>query len=138
MADLSRLFVDTSYVQGLYNKGDQTHDVCRQAVPFAQKAKQLFIIDAILMEIGNAFCPIQRRKQSGEIIREFRKSKQTTIIHFSPEYFEKALQLYEQRSDKEWGMIDCFSFVVMKELHLEACLTTDHHFTQAGFKILPF
>ena len=56
------------------------------------------------------------------------------ILH---QYFEKALKLYEQRTDKEWGMVDCFSFVVMKKLRLKYVLTTDHHFVQAGFRILP-
>lgn len=138
MPDLSRLFVDTAYVQGLYNKSDQSHDVCKQAVAFAQKAKQLFITDAILMEIGNAFSTIQRRAQGGKIIRDFLKSNRMTVVHLSPEYFEKALQFYEKRSDKEWGLIDCFSFIVMQEFHLDSCLTVDHHFSQAGFKILPF
>lgn len=138
MPELSRLFIDTAYIQGLYNKGDQSHDLCSQAVPFAQKAKQLFITDAILMEIGNAFSTMQRRNQGSKIIRDFLKSNRVQVIHLTPEYFEKALQLYEQRSDKEWGMVDCFSFVVMKELNLQDCLTVDHHFSQAGFTILPF
>lgn len=138
MSDLSRLFVDTAYIQGLYNKGDQYHDVCSQALPFARKAKQLFITDAILMEVGNAFSTIQRRTQGAKIMRDFLKSNRTTVVHLSPEYFEKALQLYEQRSDKEWGMVDCFSIIVMQEFKLTACLTIDHHFLQAGFRSLPF
>jgi hypothetical protein len=38
--------------------------------------------------------------------------------------------------DKEWGLTDCISFVVMKERKLTDALTTDHHFEQAGFKSL--
>ncbi len=138
MPDLSRLFVDTAYVQGLYNSGDESHDICNQAVPFAQKAMQLFTTDAILMEIGNAFSTIQRRAQGSKIIRDFLKSRHIIVINLSPEYFQKAVQFYEERNDKEWGLTDCFSFIVMNEYHLEASLTVDHHFSQAGFKILPF
>jgi hypothetical protein len=138
MSDFSRLFVDTAYIQGLYNKGDQYHAVCRQGLPYARKAKHLFITDAILMEVGNAFSTIQRRTQGAKIIRDFLKSNRTTVIHLSPAYFEKALQLYEQRSDKEWGMVDCFSIIVMQEFKLTACLTIDHHFRKPDSRSSPF
>jgi uncharacterized protein len=35
--------------------------------------------------------------------------------------------------DKEWGLTDCVSFVVMQERKLTHALTTDRHFSQAGF-----
>ena len=137
MAEYDRLFVDTSYVLGLYNTADQFHDICVQAIPLTKQVKRLYTTNAILMEIGNAFSPIQRREHGGKIIRDFFNSTRVQIIHLLPKYFEKALKLYEQRTDKEWGMVDCFSFVVMKKLRLKCVLTTDHHFEQAGFRILP-
>jgi predicted nucleic acid-binding protein len=39
-------------------------------------------------------------------------------------------------ADKEWGLTDCISFVVMQEQGLTDALTADHHFEQAGFTIL--
>ncbi|MYH53983.1 MAG: hypothetical protein F4139_13725 [Gemmatimonadetes bacterium] len=47
------------------------------------------------------------------------------------------------RKAREWffewrygnfSLTDCTSFVVMKELGLTRALTTDHHFSQAGFE----
>jgi predicted nucleic acid-binding protein len=35
-----------------------------------------------------------------------------------------------------WGLIDCVSFVVMKELGIIDALSADKHFEQAGFNIL--
>ena len=46
---------------------------------------------------------------------------------------ERALALYGSRSDKDWGLTDCISFVVMREHGLIGVLTTDRHFAQAGF-----
>lgn len=38
--------------------------------------------------------------------------------------------------DKEWGMTDCISFVVMQDMGIIDALTTDDHFRQAGFRAL--
>ena len=35
--------------------------------------------------------------------------------------------------DKEWSLVDCASFVIMKQRGVTEALTTDHHFEQAGF-----
>ena len=119
-------------------KDDQSHQLCVEAMPLAQKAVTLYTTDAVLMEIGNAFSSVDRRKQGGQIIRGFLSAAQVRVEHLTPEYFEEALQLYEERSDKYWGMVDCLSFVIMNKLKLTAALSTDRHFVQAGFKSLPF
>jgi predicted nucleic acid-binding protein len=58
------------------------------------------------------------------------------VIDFEPTMGEAAVEMYGARADKEWGVIDCLSFVVMKQRALEAALTFDHHFEQAGFTAL--
>ncbi len=37
--------------------------------------------------------------------------------------------------DKEWGLTDCISFVVMQQHNLTKVLTVDRHFEQAGYEI---
>lgn len=54
----------------------------------------------------------------------------------SSELLADALSLYRQRSDKEWGMTDCVSFVVVRARGLLEALTADDHFQQAGFRQL--
>jgi predicted nucleic acid-binding protein len=58
------------------------------------------------------------------------------VIHLHPQLFREAFDLYRSRSDKAWGLIDCVSFVVMKELGITNALSADKHFEQAGFNIL--
>lgn len=48
----------------------------------------------------------------------------------------RAVDLYERRSDKTWGLTDCLSFVVMQENELTDALTADQHFRQAGYRVL--
>jgi uncharacterized protein len=56
--------------------------------------------------------------------------------YISPDRSEKARGMFFRYTDKEFSFTDCTSFVVMRELKLKEALTTDHHFTQAGFLTL--
>lgn len=50
-------------------------------------------------------------------------------------YSKGLFKLYQERLDKEWGLTDCMSFLVMKDYDLRQALTADKHFQQAGFRI---
>ena len=51
--------------------------------------------------------------------------------------FDSARAWFFRYRDKEFSFTDCTSFVVMRELKLTRVLTTDRHFQQAGFTMLP-
>jgi predicted nucleic acid-binding protein len=44
--------------------------------------------------------------------------------------------MFEQYADKTWGLVDCVSFLVMREMKITAVLGFDRHFVQAGFRLL--
>ena len=127
-------FVDTSFVVALVNKKDQHHSV---AIDLAERfdGPGLVTTDAILLEIGNALSR-NFKQQSVEVIEHFLTSGNVKIVHLHPPLFRKAFELYKSHSDKLWGLIDCVSFVVMKELIINDALTFDRHFEPAGFNIL--
>lgn len=50
---------------------------------------------------------------------------------------ERARGIFFRYRDKEFSFTDCTSFAVMRELRLPRALTTDRHFRQAGFEIIP-
>ncbi len=50
---------------------------------------------------------------------------------------EKARRWFFRWRDKAFSFTDCTSFVVMKERKLRLALTSDRHFSQAGFEITP-
>jgi hypothetical protein len=55
------------------------------------------------------------------------------IVPATGELFDAGLQLHAGRSDKEWSLTDCISFLIMEQRGLKRALTHDHHFEQAGF-----
>jgi predicted nucleic acid-binding protein len=76
------------------------------------------------------------KRQSVEIIEDFLTSEDVQVIHLAPPLFRKAFDLYKLHSDKSWGLVDCVSFVVMKETGITDALSADKHFEQAGFNVL--
>jgi hypothetical protein len=50
---------------------------------------------------------------------------------------ERARHAFFRHRDKEYSFTDCTSMVVMHELRLKQVLTTDGHFVQMGFHVLP-
>lgn len=55
------------------------------------------------------------------------------LIHIDSALWQRGWQLYASRPDKEWGLTDCFSFIVMQDHAVAEAFTDDHHFEQAGF-----
>ena len=54
-----------------------------------------------------------------------------------PTRADKARDWFFRWKDKAFSFTDCTSFVVMRELRQRRVLTTDRHFRQAGFTVLP-
>ena len=76
--------------------------------------------------------PLIIRSQAVGVLDALQTSALAEIVSASAELFAQALELYRDREDKEWGLTDCASFVVMTKRGLRDALTTDEHFRQAG------
>lgn len=130
----NKIFIDTLYVIALINQRDDYHNKAVELAD-AYESQPLVTTDAVLMEIGNGLARAFK-SQAIEIIDDFLTSGNVEIIHLNPELFGRAYSLYKQYQDKEWGLIDCVSFVVMREAKITDALTCDQHFVQAGFQAL--
>jgi uncharacterized protein len=131
---LTDAFLDTSFVIALVNKSDQYHDPALQLTD-RYEGNKLVTTDAILFEIGNALSR-NFKLESIEIIEHFPSSDDVHVIHLHQTLFRRAFDLYKSHTDKLWGLVDCLSFVIMKELGITDVLTADKHFEQAGFNVL--
>ncbi len=127
-------FVDTSFVVALVNQRDQHH---LRALDLSSQfeRRSLLTTDAVLLEIGNALAK-NFRAASIQVIDDFLTSSKIQIVHLYPDLFHKAFSLYRSRLDQTWGLIDCVSFIVMREAGIVESLTADKDFEQAGFRAL--
>jgi len=130
----NRIFVDTVFVIALINQRDQYH---QQASELADRFEgyPLLTTDAVLLEIGNALAR-GYKQEAIEVIEQFLASDEVEIKRLTPYLFEQAFELYKQHRDKDWSLVDCISFVAMREAGMSQALTFDRHFVQAGFEVL--
>ena len=56
------------------------------------------------------------------------------VVGYAPAVYQAGFDLFANRPDKAWSLIDCISFAVMTDRGLTDALTADHHFEQAGFR----
>ena len=130
-------FLDTSYAIALSSPADDYHN---KAVVIAQQLKAsktlLITTRAIILEIGNALSKQKYRSKSIKLLSSLENDKMVIIIPLSETLYQRAFQLYCRRKDKNWGIVDCISFIVMEDRKITEALTTDIHFQQAGFQAL--
>jgi predicted nucleic acid-binding protein len=103
--------------------------------PINLKNSPLITTDAILLEIGDAMAK-DFREEAVVIIKVLRSSQRVEVVEIRGRLFEKGLEVYEKYNDKIWGLVDCISFVVMRENGVTEALTFDGDFTQAGFIVV--
>jgi len=127
------IFIDTSYLLALMRKKDVRHEAAVTAS--ANYTGPFITTDLVLVELANCLSQPPYRATVVAIIEKIRSDGNTRVVSFDSTGMEKAIALFKERPDKAWGLVDCFSFVVMKERRLKVALCFDEHFRQAGFEV---
>ena len=113
------------------------HDVARAKFDQLWNAETSFVTsEFVLLELGNTLSSPEFRLRTAGFIQSLRFSSAIEIVPASTELFNRGLALFGNRPDKDWGLVDCTSFVIMTEQHITDAFTQDHHFEQAGFSKL--
>jgi predicted nucleic acid-binding protein len=131
------VFLDTSFAIALSSITDQNHV---RAVEFAHQLEanktRLVTTQAILLEIGNALSKQRYRIAAIQLLESLAADPHVEVVLLTKDLYTAAFNLFKQRKDKEWGLIDCISFIVMQNRGITDALTADTHFDQAGFRAL--
>jgi predicted nucleic acid-binding protein len=131
------VFLDASYALALSAPTDQFHGRALQLAEELEAARaRLVTTRAVLLEIGNALSRQRYQAAAIRLLQSLETDPSVEVLSLSEDLYARAFQLYCSRPDKEWGLIDCASFVVMSERAITKALTADEHFQQAGFRTL--
>lgn len=131
------VFWDTVAFVALGNARDELHQAAVHiSQELAQAKAQVLTTDAVLIEVVNTFSKVALRPIAWQIIEAVQGSvglEMAIIVHVDADLWQRGWQLHRSRIDKDWGLTDCISFVVMEEHRIDQAFTYDHHFEQAGF-----
>ena len=131
------LFVDTSFFVALLNSRDVYHQTALSLQVQLDKQKVRKVTsEYVLIELGDGLSRLQYRPLASRLIHLLQRDPTFTIVPTTTNIFQKAIRLFDDRPDKEWGLTDCTSMTIMDEWGLNSVLTADHHFYQAGYQIL--
>jgi len=128
------VFADTSYYLAVLSREDAYHEA---AIAWSENLLgRTVVTEYVLVELGNALCRSKYRSRYVPFVQELLADAGTIFIAASAALFHEGLEFYAARPDQTWSVVDCISFLVMKQRRLKEALTTDQHFVQAGFRAL--
>ena len=131
------VFIDTNGLIALLNADDGLHEAAA-TLPrgFGASRRRLIVTDWVVAETGNGLARLPLWRAFVQAVGLLLESPETTLGRVDDDCFRRALATYSAAQDKAWGLVDCASFEVMTQLGIRDALTSDRHFTQAGFNCL--
>lgn len=128
------VFVDTVAWIALLNRSDALRPRTLEVMATLRQQKaHLITTELVLLEVADALSAPRFRSQVVAFMDGLRQSGVTRVIPANQDLLDEGWKLYGQRPDKEWGLTDCTSFVVMEQQQITQAVTSDQHFEQAGF-----
>lgn len=129
------IFLDTSFVLAYVFKDDTYNSKALKLQNEITKENIIVLTtDLILVEVANSLSKVKFRHEAVITINNLQKA--ANVLPVDRNVFQDSWDLFVKRTDKEWGLTDCYSFVIMEKHGIKQALTTDKHFEQAGFEIL--
>jgi len=135
---MNGVFVDTGGWMACADRSDPVHTACTAARDATLEAGRIlittdFVIDETLtlirFRLGLAAANAWWQQIDG--------SRRLRWERVENDRFERARQLFVQYRDQDLSFTDCTSFAIMRELRVTTVITTDNHFSQVGFDVLP-
>lgn len=134
---MKAVFADSLYWVALASPRDQWHEAARRANRKLGRVR-LITTDEVLTEFLNSMSRLGAlfRDKAIETVQRMLNNPNVQVLPQTREGFLRAMDLYSQRRDKKYSLVDCASMNAMRSEGLREVLTHDHHFAQEGFIVL--
>ena len=133
-------FLDASFLLMIVIPSEPEHGAAVRLLD-EMKGYRLFTSDGIMFEVLahlSKWDPQTRINGVRLMRRLMTPSEGFEVLYPTPERIRAALDLYEQRLDQEYSLVDCFSMTLMDEFGISEILTYDSDFHGEGrYVVLP-
>ena len=131
------VFLDSAGLYALADHRDPVHGAAAVCVGRLLQTKRLLVLTDYIIDEAATLAKVRAGGYGASRLLEIiERSRGLRMEWIGPQRFESAKAFFRKHADHGYSFTDCTSFVVMRELGLTDALTTDHHFVQAGFKVL--
>ncbi len=132
------LFVDTSGWFPLADRDDPAHPAVARALRAAvQRRTRIVTTNLVLAETHALLLRRIHREAALAFLSEVGREP-SLVVTSTPEHEERARREWLERyDDQDLTLTDAVSFAVMRERGIREALALDHHFTVAGFAVVP-
>ena len=132
------LLVDTAGWMACADRADPAHLACCTARDAALEAGQTLITTDFIVDEALTLIRFRLGLTAADAWwRQIDRSPRLRWERVDSDRFERARQVFFQHRDKDLSFTDCTSMVILRELKLMQVMTTDRHFHQMGFQVLP-
>lgn len=131
------VFIDTGAWIAIADRNDQ---YAKEAGPIYTelilKRKQLVTSDLVLAETYNLLLRTIGNKATISFSQKLTTIPFLKVIAITQFDMERAWNILEKYSDKDFSFTDCTSFGLMERLKIKSAFSFDYHFIQFGFNLL--
>ena len=134
---MDKVFADSGYWIARVYPDDPLH---QKALHVAEQmgSRRIVTSEMVLAEFLNFMARhgSYYRALAVATVRELQTNRAVDIVPHTTGQFWEAIDHYELYSDQRWGLVDCISFLIMREKKIQDALAHDRDFQQAGFTAL--
>jgi predicted nucleic acid-binding protein len=125
----SRVFLDTNGWLALLNATEKLHvQALDRWLDLIRHGSHIVLTDWVIAETGNGLARSRRKSQFAAVVQEMMEAPSVELVLVDRDLLRRALPMYVQHTDKSWGLVDCASFLVVREQSITQAFTSDGHF----------
>ena len=130
-------FWDTSGWFSLIIPSESNHNKAKKIADQLQKSKlPFFTSDLVIQETMTLLMARKETEKAKQFWASLTESKVIRLERIDESRFQKSGDYFAKYIDQGYSFVDASSFVLMKEFRITTAVSTDKHFTKAGFKKL--
>ncbi|HEX5164767.1 MAG TPA: PIN domain-containing protein [Thermomicrobiales bacterium] len=132
------VFVDTSALFAMVDRDDDFHSsVVAATEEIVAAGGQLVVTNFVFAELHALLLSRINRHVARTALTRLRDSHDVSLVRVSVDDEQRAWEIIDRFTDKDFSFADASSFAVMECLGITHALSLDAHFVQYGWVMLP-